>query len=223
MEAQSSVIEIVKSYMTSILDDVPGIKALILDAETTNIVSLVCPKSTLLSREVFLIETISNVPSHPMPYMKGVFLLRANEENKARIIALLKSPVFSEYYLYFTNIPAGMNPQAMLQDLAAVDEKSVVKVVQEVYADFCALNKELFTLNMASVISLQKPKEKWTAVETVLLNRMIEGILAVLLSTRKSPVIRYQRSSEVCNRLAHALTVFFTVGLIRLGQNRKRE
>ena len=128
--APTNMIEIVKSYILSVLDEVPGIKALILDSETTNIVSLVCPKSILLSREVFLIETIENLHDQSMQYMKGVFLLRATEENKNRLVKLLKVPIFSEYYLYFTNVPYSMSPQTLLQDLAAVDEKSLVKVVQ---------------------------------------------------------------------------------------------
>ncbi len=125
-----NLVDVVKTYISTILDEITGIKALILDTETTNIVSLVCPKSVLLSKEVFLIETIENLPDHKMDYMKGVFLLRATEENKNRLIKLLKAPIFSEYYLYFTNIPHSVTPQAMLQDLAVVDEKSVVKSVQ---------------------------------------------------------------------------------------------
>jgi vacuolar protein sorting-associated protein 45 len=138
--------------------------------------------------------------------MKGVFLLRATEENKLHLIKLLKAPVFSEYYLYFSNIPFSMNPQTLIADLAIVDEKSVVKSIQEVYADFCALNKELFTLNMSSVISLSSPKEKWTAVENVLLSRIVEGLSSVLLATRKNPIIRYQRASDACARIAKSLT-----------------
>ena len=69
------------------------------------------------------------------------------------------------------------------------------------------MNKELFSLNMSSVISLEKPKEKWTVVENVLFGRMVEGLLSFFLATRKNPLIRYQRASEVCTRLANALTV----------------
>ena len=131
---QANIVEISKSYVLSLLDEIPGIKALILDSETTNIVSLVCPKSMLLSREVFLIETIENIPDHGLQYMKGVFLLRATEENKNRLLKLLKSPVFSEYYLYFTNVPFTISPQTILQELAIVDEKSVVKSVQVLFS-----------------------------------------------------------------------------------------
>lgn len=207
MEAKTSIIDIIKTYINAILDEVPGIKALILDSETMNIVSLLFPKSVLLSREVFLIELIKNLTNYSIPYMKGIFLLRATEPNKALLANLLKFPVFSEYYIYFTNIPVGITTQNMLQDLASSDEKSVVKIVQEFYADFCVLNKELFTFNIPSAISLERPRDRWTAVEVSIFNRIIEGLLSVLLATRKNPIIRYQRSSELCNRLARELTV----------------
>lgn len=58
-------------------------------------------------------------------------------------------------------------------------------------------------------MSLEQPKEKWTAVENVLFSRMLEGLVSLLLATRKNPIVRYQRSSEVCARLANALTVIF--------------
>lgn len=207
MEAKQSIVDVVKTYINTILDEVPGIKALILDTETMNIVSLLFPKSVMLSREVFLMELVSNLPETPMPYMKAIFLLRATELNRINLIKLLKAPIFSEYYFYFTNIPVGFSMQSMLQELATNDEKSVVKSVQEFYADFCVLNKELFTLDQPSVISLEKSRDRWTAIEITLFNRMLEGLLAVMLATRRHPVIRYQRSSDVCNRLARELTV----------------
>ena len=211
MEARPNIVNITKTYITTIFEEVPGIKALILDAETINIVSLIYPKSLMLSHEVFYIETIANLPESSMPYMKAIFLLRATEENKAYLVKQLKSPIFSEYYIYFTNIPVGLNSQSMLQELASNDEKSIVKTVQEFYADFCVLNKELFTLNLSGIILLQKPRDRWASRESSLFNRMLEGLMSVLLSTRKNPIIRYQRSSEVCNRLARELSVLYKV------------
>jgi vacuolar protein sorting-associated protein 45 len=38
-------------------------------------------------------------------------------------------------------------------------------------------------------------------------DRMIDGMLSVLLSMKKKPIIRYQKSSEVCKKLADNLTM----------------
>jgi vacuolar protein sorting-associated protein 45 len=222
MEARASIIDVVKSYINTILDSVSGIKALILDTETMNVVSLLFPKSVMLAHEVFLMELITNLPEYPMPYMKGIFLLRATKMNKTHLIKHLQIPKFSEYHLYFTNIPVEMQMQSILQELAANDAKSVVRSVQEFYADFCVLNKELFSLDLPSVISLEKSRDRWTGLDIGLFNRMIEGLLAVLLGTRKHPVIRYQRSSELCNRLARELTVILLNHFIGQDKNGSR-
>jgi len=207
MEAKPSIIDVVKSYINAILTSVSGIKALILDSETMNVVSLLFPKSVMLAHEVFLMELITNLPEYPMPYMKGIFLLRATKLNKLHLQRHLEAPKFSEYHLYFTNIPVETPMQGMLHDLALSDAKSVVRSVQQFYADFCVLSKELFSFDLPSVISLQKARDRWIGVDISLFNRIIEGLLAVLLGTRKHPVIRYQRSSEICSRLARELTV----------------
>lgn len=56
-------------------------------------------------------------------------------------------------------------------------------------------------------MSLDKPKEKWTIADNAMLGRMVEGLLSVLLATRKNPYIRYHGYSEICKSLAHALQV----------------
>lgn len=214
MEARGSIIDVVKDYINKILSEVSGIKALILDAETMNVVSLLFPKSVMLSREVFLMELITNLTDYSMPYMKGIFLLRATENNEDHLLRLLKSPIFSEYYIYFTNVPIDMSTQNMLQKLAASDEKSIVKCVQEFYADFCVLNKELFTFDLPSVISLERPKMMHSLVDKKLFHRIIEGLMSVLLGTRKHPVIRYPISSPLCKRVAEELNVLLLTNCV---------
>lgn len=56
-------------------------------------------------------------------------------------------------------------------------------------------------------MTLDQPKEKWGRAENALFGRVVEGLLSVLLATRKLPVIRYQASSELCKRIAFSLKV----------------
>ena len=42
--------------------------------------------------------------------------------------------------------------------------------------------------------------------------RVTEGLLSVLLSLRKKPIIRYQQSSQMCKRLAESVMV--SLGLL---------
>ena len=125
-----NLVEVVKNYLLSIVEEVPGIKALVLDGETTRIVSLACQKSVLLSHEVFLIETIENFSGKQFPYMKAICLLRTTEDNKKLLCQLIKNSTFAEFYLYFTSIPYSMSSQSLMQEIAQSDEHSLVKCVQ---------------------------------------------------------------------------------------------
>ena len=55
-----SLSEIVRDYIERILSDQKEMKVLVLDDETTSIVSLVISQSTILEREVFLVEKIDS-------------------------------------------------------------------------------------------------------------------------------------------------------------------
>jgi len=75
-----------------------------------------------------------------------------------------------------------------------------------VYADFQAINQDLFSLGIPSVMSLTKDYAKWYVPEQQLFNRMTEALYAVVMATRaNAPVIRYQKSSDVCFRVAEKL------------------
>lgn len=49
-----------------------------------------------------------------------------------------------------------------LQRIAEADVNNVVSQVQEVFADFQAVNDDLFTLGIPSVIGLTRPITKWS-------------------------------------------------------------
>ena len=94
-----------------------------------------------------------------------------------------------------------------LQRLAQADtSNNVVNQLQEVFADFQVLNNDLFSLGIPSVLSLTKDYGKWYVPEQQLFNRMTEALYAVVMATRaNAPIIRYQKSSDVCFRVAEKL------------------
>lgn len=80
-----------------------------------------------------------------------------------------------------------------------MDEYEVVKDVQEFYADFFAINSHTFSLNIKSCY---QNVSNWNPVS---FQRITQGIISVLLSINRSPLIRYQASSEMCKRLAEQI------------------
>ena len=112
-----------------------------------------------------------------------------------------------------------------IEKLAELDDKDSIKQLQEVYADYYAVNHELFTLNIDTCIGINKLnlfkiliniyiyegltkfKEFWTENEITQLSRIFDGIFAALLSLRRYPMIRFLGASNSCSLLAETLNV----------------
>ena len=125
-EETIDLVKIIQSYMDGILEEVTGLKALIMDSDTLGIVSLVMSKTHTIREEVFLMEHISNIGKEPLTHLKGIYLLRPTMENKERLMEHLEEGIFSEFYIYFTNLI----PEALIQELASVDKHCLVKQCQ---------------------------------------------------------------------------------------------
>jgi hypothetical protein len=91
--------------------------------------------------------------------------------------------------------------KSSLERLAEADDHEVVRAVHEYFADYVVINPDLFTLNL----SLPQTKiwgsapELWNADA---LQRAADGLVAVLLSLKKRPLIRYARDSALARKLA---------------------
>ena len=90
--------------------------------------------------------------------------------------------------------------------MAEADDHEVVKQVQEFYADYLAITKDVFCLSypkeIASIFGAER--ETWNADA---LEMATEGVLAVLLSLKKRPLIRYERNSAMAKKLATEIQV----------------
>lgn len=170
----------------------PGMKVLLMDKETTSIVSIVYSQSEILQREVYLCERIDMVTENEtMKHMKCIVFLRPTRENIVLLSRELRNPRYGVYYIYISNIIA----KADIKSLAENDEQEVVRELEEFYADYLAISPHLFSFNVPVCIR----GNMWDPVQ---LPRCSQGLIAVLLSLKKTPYIRYQASSELVRRLA---------------------
>lgn len=62
---------VLRFYIDKMLKDVQGMKVLVLDADTTQAVSMVFSQSEILEQEVFLVEKIEAVPSEKLLHLKA--------------------------------------------------------------------------------------------------------------------------------------------------------
>ena len=78
--------------------------------------------------------------------------------------------------------------------------------VQEYYADYYAVAPDAFSLSLTSSLALSRPRAAYSTHEEGALKRAQQGLLALLLSLKVRPLIRYQASSEAASKLALELT-----------------
>ncbi|CAF1913053.1 hypothetical protein Bca4012_050485 [Brassica carinata] len=190
----------VRDYINRMLQDISGMKVLILDSETVSNVSIVYSQSELLQKEVFLVEMIDSISAsnESMSHLKAVYFVRPTSENVQKLRHQLANPRFGEYHLFFSNLLK----DTQIHILADSDEQEVVQQVQEFYADFVAGDPYHFTLNMAANHLYMLPAVVDPSGLQRYSDRVVDGIAAVFLALKRRPVIRYQRTSDTAKRIA---------------------
>ena len=206
----------VSSYFDRIVSSVQGMKALLLDDDATRVVSMVYTQSQILEKSVFLTaplipkppplttdpNTPPPAPREKMMHLKGVILCRPTRAMVDAVVKEITNPMYGEYHIFFTNVL----PQDSLRELAEADRHHVVKEVQEYFADFLAVNRDLFDFDLSGALRLTKSRGRWTRdEEDQIFRRSVRGLIAVLLSLRQKPVVRFTAGSELCSHFAREL------------------
>ena len=180
---QLNGIESIRQYIDRLITGdgrCQGMKVLLLDASTTQILSCVSSQSEILSREVYLVSRLddstssntnknknggsmmssdinslelteeNNPDNNQVSHMKAVCYLRPTQINIGLLVKELASPRFSEYHIYFS----GILPMNLLTLLAESDLNDRVCQVQEFYADFLPINPDLLSLNCRNTLPM---------------------------------------------------------------------
>ena len=195
----------VSGYLTKIVthgDTTTGsspskMKILLLDNDSMTIVSTAMTQSALLRYGVFLIDRLENTSREKMRHLKCLCFVRPSADSIQSLIDELREPRYGEYDIFFSNIVR----KSSLERLAEADDHEVVKAVQEYFADYVVVNPDLMTLNLGF------PKQRlWSHGPDVwnaeALQRTTEGVIALLLSLKKNPLIRYEKNSLLAKKLA---------------------
>lgn len=170
-----------------------------MDRETTTIVSVVYAQSEILLKEVYLFERIDLAGGDAMKHLKCIVFVRPTKDNIELLVRELKRPRYGQYYIYFSNT---VN-RSDVKLLAEADDQESVHEVREFYGDYVALAPHLFSFNLTGCFQ----GRNWNRSA---LERTVHGIVAVLLSLRKCPAVRYQGNSETARRLAEGISQLMT-------------
>jgi vacuolar protein sorting-associated protein 45 len=177
-------------------------KVLLLDAETMRSVSTALSQSDILEQEVYLVQRIdSEEKREHLPHLKAVAFLRPTRENIARLRRELREPCFGAYHLYFTNRVEDMR----LQDLAEGDVQELVACVHEAFGDFIALESHHAAVPLPRPHLALAPMAWDYGASSDMISRLTEGIASIVLCLRKRFSIKYQRGSEISQRVAQSL------------------
>jgi hypothetical protein len=88
--------------------------------------------------------------------------------------------------------------KSALERLAEADDHEVVRGIVECFADFIVINPDLCSVPLNARVFSSSP-DAWNHDG---LTRTTEGVLALLLSLKKKPLIRFERNSVLCRKLA---------------------
>ncbi len=90
--------------------------------------------------------------------------------------------------------------KSSIERLAEVDEHEVVREIQEYFGDYLAINPDLYSLNLELPKDslFGRTQQEWNA-DTF--ERVVQGVLAVILSLKKKPLVRYEKMSILAKKL----------------------
>lgn len=180
-------------------------KILLLDRETLPFISAAVTQSSLLNHEVYLMDRLENPNREKMRHLRCLCFVRPHPDSIGRLIDELREPKYGEYHLFFSNVVK----KSTLERLAEADDHEVVKLVQEYFLDYAVINPDLFSLNM-SLPSHRLWSGNPDTWNTDSLLRATEGVVAALLTLKKKPLIRYQKTSLLAKKLASEVRYYIT-------------
>lgn len=88
-----NLLPIAEDYFNFIFSDIHEMKALILDSETSGIISIIYTQTKLYKNDVYLIQKIEDVREKLM-HLKAIYFVRPNKEN----INLIKQEIMNPHF-----------------------------------------------------------------------------------------------------------------------------
>lgn len=201
-----SLPEIQRDYITKIAKSIEGLKCLILDKPTAELVSLNFLQSECFELEIFLFEDISTLKDEKMTYVSAIYLVNATDRNFSLLFDEISSPSFKDYHIFFLSDVS----DDIIRKLAELDQQDLIKNIQRIYCNYHAPNDDFFHSNARPVTPLiVRSSDQWSREEKDRLGAMEESLLSALCSMRKFPTIRYLKDSDLSVQLADRVSSRF--------------
>ena len=177
---------------------------LIIDDISAKILSSFLTMSDLLNQGIFSVERLST-KRQPYPQYHAIYFINPTEESCAKIVEDFsneKKPMYSRCHIFFTH---------RIEDniFDVLIEKSLVRRVvtcKEINLSYLIRNRNLFDLNFKSnmkIFSSVISKED----KNLYIAQVMEKLMTVCAVMQQYPNIQYQKSSNVCAKIAELLNI----------------
>ncbi|KAJ0406850.1 hypothetical protein P43SY_008872 [Pythium insidiosum] len=177
-----------------------GWVVLVVDDYTTRILSYAVRMSDLTDCGVSIVERLE-LNRQPFPEMNVVYFIAPTAENvrkMAQDFAVVDKPKYNDAYLFFLS-HAEDSVLAELKNAHGLLPR--LRALQEVHADFLALEKCAFSLDMNNAFhQLYSPAVKKD--EAKILGEICDKLVSVCASLEEYPYVRYKADQPRMERLA---------------------
>jgi vacuolar protein sorting-associated protein 45 len=205
-------------------------KVLLLDANTTQIISSVYTQTEILQQHIYLVTTLeksvqqkasnstnvssgssgSSSNSSSNSHLTAICFIRPTSTNIDLLCQELQQPPhYAEYHIYFTGtLQQPSQPHSSstnyLRKIAEYDIYEKVRHIYEYYADFLPCNNDLWTLQCRNTLSMtMSAGTSYAPQHATQYERHITAICHMLLAMKKRPsYIRYASHSPCAEEMA---------------------
>jgi vacuolar protein sorting-associated protein 45 len=195
-------IQIIRNYIDKMIDSVDGMKVLILDATTTQIVSSVYSQTEILQRSVYLVRSLSQEVA-AQKHLQAIIFCRPTSLDD--VIRELQYHRHASYTIFFT---ASIGTTELRQLAEADIPNESVNAVYEYYADFIPINRDLWSLQARQSMPMSiSAGTSWAVSHASNYERHLSGIASMLQALKRSTPhsVRYAKHSAAAEEMARDL------------------
>jgi hypothetical protein len=177
-------------------------KVLVLDPETTKIISSCCRMFDIMEDGVTLVENL-NIARQPLPHLDGLYFVTPTEESIKNIIKDFNKPSQPQYndvHLVFTS---RLSDALMMKIKNCSLLLSRIRTCKELYLEYLANESQCFNFNMPSSLNdLYSPQSAQLAnTETAIATKL----MSLCISLGEYPNIRYHLGAQLAKNVSMAV------------------
>lgn len=165
-------------------------KILVLDKNSTNIVSSILSVNDLLNSGTTMHTLINSPQRTPLPDVPAVYFLEPTKENILRIVQDLEQDYYSEIYVNFLSLLDRSLLEEFANLVSLTGRSGKVKQVYDQYLDYLVTEPQLFSLDLQDTYYLLNNPKVTEDEITQVSETIAGGLFNVIITLDAIPIIR---------------------------------